>query len=566
MAAQNEATTLSINNLGEEVIRRSANFQPSVWDYGFVQSLGSEYSEIEEYAEEVERMKGEVKRLINSKEMDSLSKLELIDCVRRLGLGYHFEEEIEKAMSAIYDEKAKFGWGFEDLNSSSLGFRLLRQHKFLVCQDVFERFTDDKGSFGVPSNEDGVKGLLSLYEASFHALEGEMILDNAKAFSSTCLMNVKKDINMSPSLARKVDHALDMPIHWRPNRLEARWFINAYEGERDRNPILLKLAKLDYNMVQSIHKKEVSELARWWVDLGVNNLAFARDRLMEHYLWNALVVFEPQFGACREMTTKIICLVTAMDDVYDVFGTLEELEILTDFVDRWDISEIGRLPPAIRTCYLAMYDISNDINQWTIKERGFSVIPYIHKMWADQTKALLKEAKWYHARHKPRLQEYLKTSVTSIGGLLMMLCCYLLTTNKITKEALDFISEYPSIMFCSTAVVRLNNDLATSSDEMERGDNYKSIQCYMNESAACEEAARQHVKGLVWEMWKNMNRDVCKSYPITGPFLNACLNLARAAQCFYQYGDGHGVPGGKTKNYLMSVLVRPVPIQELIGM
>lgn len=60
----------------------------------------------------------------------------------------------------------------------------------------------------------------------------------------------------------KIDHALDMPMHWRPNRLVARWFIGVYEKEPDMNPTLLKLAKLDFNIVQSFYKKEIDELTR----------------------------------------------------------------------------------------------------------------------------------------------------------------------------------------------------------------------------------------------------------------------------------------------------------------
>lgn len=97
---------------------------------------------------------------------------------------------------------------------------------------------------------------------------------------------------------------------------------------------------------------------------------------------------------------------------------------------------------------------------------------------------------------------------------------------------------------------------------MERGDTYKSIHCFMNESGVSEEVAREHMKMMVREMWKTMNEDiVCSDYPTTVPFLGACLNLARASQCFYQYGDGHGRPDQETKSHLMSVLVQHVEIE-----
>jgi len=111
-----------------------------------------------------------------------------------------------------------------------------------------------------------VRGLLSLYEASFHGLEGETIVDESCNFASKHLKDLNLD-EVPANLASHVSHEIDMWIHWRPNRLGARWFMHMYEKQQDKIPSLLRLAKLDFNIVQSIHKKEVSNLARYTLAL-----------------------------------------------------------------------------------------------------------------------------------------------------------------------------------------------------------------------------------------------------------------------------------------------------------
>ena len=108
---------------------------------------------------------------------------------------------------------------------------------------------------------DDTKGILSLYEASFLSLEGENILEEAREFSKKHLqefINQNKDQNLSII----VSHALELPLHWRISRVEARWFIDVYRSREDMNPVLLELAKLDFNMVQATHQEDIKQVSR----------------------------------------------------------------------------------------------------------------------------------------------------------------------------------------------------------------------------------------------------------------------------------------------------------------
>ena len=65
---------------------------------------------------------------------------------------------------------------------------------------------------------------------------------------------------------------------------------------------------------------------RWWRNIGLGEkLPFARDRLMEYFLWTVGTASDPQFGNVRRVLTKINAFISIVDDVYDVYGNLDEL-------------------------------------------------------------------------------------------------------------------------------------------------------------------------------------------------------------------------------------------------
>lgn len=99
-------------------------------------------------------------------------------------------------------------------------------------------------------------------------------------------------------------------------------------------------------------------------------------------------------------------------------------------------------------------------------------------------------------------------------------------------------------------------------DELRRGDVPKSIQCYMNDHGMSEKNAREHIKQLIDETWKKLNKVEAKNCMLFQRFVEMAKNLTRMSQCMYQYGDGHGIEHQETKDRVMSLLIRPIPIHE----
>ncbi|KAG6655109.1 hypothetical protein CIPAW_05G193000 [Carya illinoinensis] len=240
------------------VKRPLATFHPSIWGDHFI-SYNSKSMEISsESLEKVQRLKEKVQSLPMAPVDDISQKLELIDAIQRLGVSYHFESEIDTILQQIHNNGDDTG-DSDDLYTVSLRFRLLRQQGYNTPSDVFSKFKDSEGNFEESIIHD-VRGILSLYEASHMRVRGEDILDEALHFTTTQLESMVSNLN--PSVAAQVRRALELPLRkWMP-RLEARHYFSTYPETASFNEVVLNFAKLDFNIIQRLHQKEVSELSR----------------------------------------------------------------------------------------------------------------------------------------------------------------------------------------------------------------------------------------------------------------------------------------------------------------
>ncbi|KAK1354482.1 (-)-camphene/tricyclene synthase, chloroplastic [Heracleum sosnowskyi] len=478
-------------------LRRSGNYKPCIWDDEFVQTLATDYTG-ERFTGRVNELKGNVTEMLNSV-AKPLDQLELIDNLQRLGLGYHFEQEIKSTLTKIYEVRSDETLDRKDLHAVALKFRLLRQHGFNVSQDVFKSLMED-GSFNDCLCKD-TEGILSLYEAYFFSLEGESLIEAAWSFASTTLEKHLDNIT-DTNLRFKVRQALELPLNWSMPRLDARWSIDLYERSNNLNPALIELAKLDYNIVQGLYQQELKIVSRWWKETGFSKkLSFTRDRLVQSFVWSVGICPEPQFGYCRMELAKQIQIISAIDDIYDVYGTLDELELFTDAIERWDINSVQLLPDYMKVCFDLLYNFVHEQVYRSLREQNLNVLPHLRKVWGDLLKSYLVEARWYYTGYKPTLEEYLDNGIGSIAQVTIMVQSYICSANPIKMEALEFLESMPEILKFASIISRIVDDFGTSSDELERGDVPKATQCYMNDNGASEEVARQQLMAFVRKKW-----------------------------------------------------------------
>ncbi|KAE8728660.1 Alpha-farnesene synthase [Hibiscus syriacus] len=485
---------------------------------------------------------------------EELAKLELIDIITKLGLGDLFPHETQRALEAVLSSNKKTKNGEEDLYIIALRFKLLRLHGYDVSQGMYVF----KGAFSITKCTE-IKGLLELYEASFLAFEDENVLDEAKTFSREALMNIYSTLDTNT--AEEVAHALELSTHWRVQWFDVKWRIAVYENNENVDKRLLELAKLNFNSVQATLQKDLREISRWWRNLGImEHLNFTRDRLAESFFCAVGLAYEPQYSCFRKCLTKITTMILIIDDVYDVYGSLQELEQFTEAVDRWDSSKIQKLPECMKICFQALHDITNEIAYDIQELNGWNVQAILHlrKAWTGFCKALFVEAKWYNEGYSPSLEEYLSNALVSSGGTVISVHSML---SLGTDEMIDLLGKSEDLVYNISIITRLCNDLGTSTTEKERGDAPSSILCYMREMNVSEKEAEGHIKKMISKTWMKINRQCLRSRSpdllVPSSFVKVTVNVARMVHCLYQFGDGFGVQDQQTRSHILSVLIEP---------
>ncbi|KAH9307961.1 hypothetical protein KI387_035872, partial [Taxus chinensis] len=415
------------------VTRRIGNHHPNLWDDDFIQSLSKSYED-PCYGERAEKMIREIKDMFNalpahSSSADDLHEhLSMVDNVERLGIDRHFQNEIKSALDYVYrywDDERGIGSGRDspctDLNTTALGLRILRLHRYGVSSEVLHHFNGKDewifDAYGEPKVKE-IKTILNLFRASIIPFPRERVMDEAKAFAITYLKEALHNIGNS-NLSREIEFNIEYGWHTNVPRLEAMTYIDIYGedsswGEKiinnkshKKNWDLLELAKLDFNMIQSIQQRELQILSRWWAESGLSDLEFARHRHVEYYFWAASVCIEPKYSSFRIGFAKLSALVTYLDDIYDTYGTFDELVLFTKAIKRWDLAATEGLPKFMKVTFKVFDEALRDMARDAEKTQGRDTLDYARK-WEVYIDAYMQEAKWFVEGYVPTLEEYLE--------------------------------------------------------------------------------------------------------------------------------------------------------------
>ncbi|KAF8667122.1 hypothetical protein HU200_053308 [Digitaria exilis] len=479
-------------------------------------------------------------------------RLHLIDVLEHLCLDHLFEEEINATLSQIEAADLRDC----DLGTVALWFYLLRKHRYCVSPDVFVRFKDGLGGFLVNNPTD----LLNLNNAAHLRTHGEIILDEAVLFTRRHLEMILPFAE--GSLAREIKSTLEIPQPRRVRIYESKYYTSTYEKDSTVHEKVLQLAKLNSNIMQLHHQQELNILTRWWEEIKIQStLPFARDRIVECFLWVLGVYYEPCHSRARIILTMIIAIITLLDDIYDSYASPEECDILTNCIARWDLKAAHDLPECIRFALRKVLDSYEIIENMLQKEEKYRML-YLRYFIEDLVRGFNMEVKMLQEGYIPNsVEEHLKVSLRT-GGCPFLSCASFVGINDvITKDCFDWVASVPKMVQALSIILRLLNDLQSSEREQLIGHVALTIDSYMKEHNVSIEEAREKIQILKENTWKDFNTEWLdpnnNAYP--KQLLERIFNLTRTLEFMYNQEDNF-TNCSNLKDTIQSLLAEPFTI------
>ncbi|KAI3927245.1 hypothetical protein MKW92_011048 [Papaver armeniacum] len=451
--------------------------------------------------------------------------LSLVDNLERLGIDRHFKGEIRSLLDTTYrywldmDEEI-----FSDMTTRAIAFRILRMHGYDVSSDALagEPFFNTPGGY----NKD-LQCALELYRASQIMISAdESILETQNIVSSIFLKRCSSNTDeFDKVMIEEVDYALKFPFYAQLERIENKRNVEHYNSDnlsvlktsyRSLNiesRDLLELAVEDFNMCQSIHRKELQQLERWIKENRLDRLKFSRHVKTLPYLYftSATTLFSPELSKARLLWAKNAVLTTMVDDFFDRGGSREELINLTELFERWNgTSATDFSSENVEIIVSALQNAINDFGEEVFSRQGYRVTSQLVEMWHSLIKANMKETEWYYNKVVPTFEEYMSNACVTIALEPIVFPALYLIGSDVPVEVLHN-TEYLNLVKAMSTCGRLLNDFQTLKKEIKDGKLINSVPLLMSCGSVTEEEALKRVRGMIERSRRELLRLVFQS-------------------------------------------------------
>uniref|UniRef100_A0ACD5TBY8 Uncharacterized protein n=1 Tax=Avena sativa TaxID=4498 RepID=A0ACD5TBY8_AVESA len=472
-----------------------------------------------------------VQELLYQHPRSNREMMTVVDHLKRLCIDHYFQYEIKIIVDSCVELINS-----DDLLDATLSLRLMREGGFHISADeVLQKFANSNGDFNLAHRKD-IRGLMSLHDMA-HLNMGEASLYKAKEFSGKHLRASIK--YLEPNLARYVRQSLDHPYHMSLMQYKARHHMSYLQSLPTTNIAIEKLALAEFELHKSFHQMEMQEVKRWWMDLGLaREIPAARDQIMKWYMWPMTALQGFSFSRYRIEITKIISFIYIVDDIFDIVATQEELSLLNDSIKTWDLAATDSLPSYMRSCYKAIFTVTNDIADMATKEHGVNPIDHLQKAWATLFDGFMLEKKWLSSNQVPSSDDYLRNGIITSGAPLVFLHLFFMLGHDLTDDCdhIHHVISHPA------KIMRLWDDMGSAKDEAQEGLDGSYGELYLRENPHAN--VEEHILQMIAKEWEELNRECLfrSRLSMSHTFLEALLNFARMVGVMYSYDEEQRLP------------------------
>ncbi|OEL18900.1 Alpha-humulene synthase [Dichanthelium oligosanthes] len=476
-----------------------------------------------------ELLKGQVNEAFNVS-MDAMGVADLVtyvDTLERLGIDNHFPDVIEGALGRIQTQELAESDVLNSLHIVALRFRLLRQHGIWVS-------------------------------AAHMAVPGEVALDDAITFARGHLEAIKTKAR-SP-IAMQISRALDIPLPRFSRWLEIMHYITEYENEEAHDSLLLELARLNFNLVRTLHLKELKALSLWWRDLyDTVKLPYARDRMVEIYYWTCGMLHEEHYSHARMLFAKTFGMVSLLDDTFDVHATLEECHKLTEAMQRWDESAVSIVPEYLRMLYIKTLSNFKEFEDSLEPNKKYRM-SYAKNAYKISSQTYLREAIWSSQKYQPSFKEHEEVSIMSSGLPMLTIVTLLGYGDVATQEVFEWVNGVPEMVRAGSQVTRFLNDLSSYKLGKHKKDMPSAVETYMVENNLTGKEAAAAIAILLENRWRILNQANMEIDRTLLPAAEVVVNMARSNEIIYLHGRDGYTFGGDIKDLVTALFLKQVPL------
>ncbi|CAN1311347.1 Ent-kaur-16-ene synthase, chloroplastic [Linum perenne] len=398
------------------------------------------------------------------------TRLLLVDAVQSLGIYRHFLDEIRVKLDEIYkcwqqgDEEI-----FLDPTTCAMAFRLLRLNRYPVSSDVFSRFTEDL--FWNDTLEGYLKderAVLELHKASNLIYLEDSILEEQQLWTHQFLVKLL-DEQSSDKQVRNVLHypfrsdlehvACKRSIEQFLTQDHIRVLKSSFSCFNSWGERIAKLAAGDFNSLQSSYRTELQHLMLWLEEKGMDEMSFAKVRMGYCYYSAAATFSDPNHSDARILYAKHAILVSLVDDMFDMFGTHDDLLNIVHLFETWNVNapKAEFNSPLVKTLYWAIHSTICENVEKAFPLQGRSIMDHLVELWTDILKSMLKEAEWSKTNTLPTFEEYFTNATISLALRAYLIPALYLAGNKLSDQLVKG-PKFQKLLALTCMIGRLLND------------------------------------------------------------------------------------------------------------